>query len=177
MPRNRSRAHGLPASITRRSGRNAIVIDVSPPGFTGLDVGQVAGITVTGAALPRIECDIGTVRIGRNYRMLGIIARPRSHLSPAQAKADVATIWPTLVQGSPFEKDISFAPHLLPAATGWTGLRRQFIRPLLVLVIVVALVLLIACANVVVAALGIGLAWSDRGWSVPPLGQCSAARL
>ena len=35
-----------------------------------------------------------------------------------------------------------------PAAAGWTSLRLEFERPLLVLMIVVGLVLLVACANV-----------------------------
>ncbi len=39
-------------------------------------------------------------------------------------------------------------PDLMPGGTGYTDLRRQFRRPLLVLMAVVGMLLLIACANV-----------------------------
>src|SRR5215472_8004844 len=39
-------------------------------------------------------------------------------------------------------------PEVLPGGSGWTDLRRQFRRPLMVLMTVVGLLLLIACANV-----------------------------
>ena len=38
--------------------------------------------------------------------------------------------------------------HLAPGGTGWTFLRQMYVKPLLVLMAMVALVLLIACANV-----------------------------
>jgi putative ABC transport system permease protein len=80
--------------------------------------------------------------------MLRVIARPRNGISRAQATARLATLWPRLVEGSPFAEEFSLPPDLRLAATGWTDLRRQFRLPLLVLMAVVGMVLLISCANV-----------------------------
>jgi len=134
---------------TMRIGDADVVLaGVSPAGFRGVDVGQAADVTVTGSALPMIEGGMGSLMLGANYRMLRVIARPRSDLSAAQAAVRVATIWPRLTEGLPFQKDLRARPELESAATGWTDLRRQFRRPLLVLMAVAGIVLVISCANI-----------------------------
>ncbi len=138
---------GIVGRTIRIDSADVIVAGVSPPGFTGVAVGQAADITVTGGALPQIQPGMGALLIGSNYLVLDVIARPRSDLSPVQAATRLATIWPRLVEGSPFQ-DFQRRPALPSAATGWTDLRRQFRRPLLVLMAVVAIVLLISCANI-----------------------------
>ena len=147
-----ARRFGRDPAIVGRSIRiesaSVVVVGVSPPGFTGVDVGQIADLTVAGGALPQILPDNGAYWIRSNYCMLRVIARPRAGLSRDQASAHLAAIWPGLIESSPFRKGLMSGPELRSAATGWTDLRRQFRLPLLVLMAVVAMVLLIACANV-----------------------------
>ena len=124
------------------------VVGVSPPGFTGPDVSQIADITVMGGALPQIVPDMGPLFVRANYFMLRILARPRENLTSAQIKSRLAAIWPGLMESSPLAKIFTAPPDLRSGATGWTDLRRQFRLPLLVLMGVVSVVLLIACTNI-----------------------------
>jgi putative ABC transport system permease protein len=86
---------------------------------------------------------------------LRILARPQPGISRQQAKARLAVVWSSMYQsvvdgmspGARRRMEQS-TPDVLPGGTGWTDLRRQFRQPLMVLMTVVGLLLLIACANV-----------------------------
>jgi predicted permease len=129
------------------------IVGVSPPGFTGVSVGQVADVTLPLAILPRVRPDqAGLLGIGNWW--LRVFARPVPHVTPAQVQARLDVIWPRLVDAIPTNR-VKFRQFLLathldvtPGATGWSFLRQQFRQPLLVLMAGVGLVLLIACANV-----------------------------
>lgn len=131
------------------------IVGVSPPGFDGANVGQVADITLPFAALPQVLPERAQM-LGPNFEWIRVLARLRPGVSSAQAKAQLAVLWPqiarTLVTAKmppPRRKAILDSTlDLIPGGTGWSNLRRQFTRPLLVLMALVALVLLIACANV-----------------------------
>ncbi len=77
------------------------------------------------------------------------IARLKPGIGANQAGA---ALLPAYVQNVPPPKFGGPAPHsaivLNPAATGMSALRRQFSQPLFVLVALVAMVLLVACANI-----------------------------
>ena len=136
-------------------GHPVAIVGVSPPGFDGANVGQLADITLPFAALPQVLPEYAD-KLGSNYEWIRVLARLRSGVSSIQAKAQLAVLWPqiakTLVTARtppPRRKAILESTlDLIPGGTGWSGLRKQFTRPLLVLMAVVALVLLIACANV-----------------------------
>jgi predicted permease len=126
-------------------GTPVTIVGVSPPGFEGMDVSQHADISLPIAVTPQIIRDsYGQGLIGAAYWNRQIVARLKTGMSPAQAKAGLAVVWP-LVKAP--REVLAVKPDLLAAGTGWTELRQKFQKPLLVLMGTAAVVLLIACAN------------------------------
>jgi putative ABC transport system permease protein len=131
------------------------IVGVSAPGFTGANVGQVADITLPLAANTQLFPEM-TGRLSAGSEWLRILARPQPGISLSQAKARLAVVWPQLANVAVTPRTpparrkalLSSTLDVIPGATGWTNLRNQFRRPLMVLMTLVGLVLLIACANV-----------------------------
>ena len=131
------------------------IVGVSPRGFVGANVGMSAEVTITIAALPQVNPDAAPLLAPGNF-WLRVLARPQPGVSVPGAAAHLNAVWPRLAE-------TVIAPHwpasrrqamadsvfqLSPGGTGWTFLREMYVRPLFVLMAMVALVLLIACANV-----------------------------
>ena len=126
-------------------GTPVTIVGVSPPGFEGMDVSQPADITLPIAVTPQIIREFyGQGLIGPAYWNRQIVARLKTGMSAAQAKAGLAVVWPQVK--APREV-LAAKPDLLAAGTGWTELREKFQKPLLVLMGIAGAVLLIACAN------------------------------
>src|SRR5439155_16487477 len=147
-----------PGAIGQAISVNGIpvtIAGVSPPGFVGANVGAIADVTMPVAALPRVDPGAAGL-LGPGNFWLRILARPQKNVSMAQAKARLAVVWPPLSERvisadwTPARRksmaDATF--EVAPGGTGYTYLRELFQKPLLVLMAVVDLVLLIACANV-----------------------------
>jgi predicted permease len=136
-------------------GSPATIVGISPPGFSGANVGYVADITLPLAANTQLFPEM-TGRLTAGPEWLRILARPQPGISLEQAKARLAVVWPQLANVAVTPRMPSARRNalltstldLIPGATGWTNLRDQFRRPLLVLMALVGMVLLIACANV-----------------------------
>ena len=135
-------------------GKPVTVVGVSPAGFTGANVGQIADITLPLAVLPQLQPD-EPYMINAGSWWIRIVARPQPGIGRGQLKARLNTIWPQLAEAAiPGNMDDGFRRirgttiELRPGGTGWTDLRRQFRQPLYVLMALTGLVLLIACANV-----------------------------
>ena len=131
------------------------VIGVSAPGFYGVGVGSKfdVAIPVCSSAVfdgPRSRLDI------RHWWWLDIMGRVKPGISQDQLRARLAALSPEVFGGAvPQDYDVKdqqrFVKRLLvavPAATGTSYLREQFQQPLNILMGVVGLVLLIACANI-----------------------------
>ncbi|MGH9850990.1 MAG: ABC transporter permease [Blastocatellia bacterium] len=151
------RRFGLdPAVVGRQITLNdtpLTVAGVAPQGFFGLEVGRKPDIwwpiTLIGDPILKQNNSWWLLVMGR--------LRPGLTVSQAQAEMDLifrqhlnevasagAANWTPTQRREHFERRI----ELESGSTGWARLREQFRQPLLILMTVVALVLLIACANI-----------------------------
>jgi predicted permease len=153
--RQPARSPGAVGQTVRVNGVPVTVVGVSPRGFVGANVGSIADITMAVAALPEVNPTAAPL-LGPGNFWLRILARPRAGVSMPQATARLNAVWPEI-------SEPVIAPHwpasrrkaiadsvfeMSPGGTGWTYLREVYRKPLFVLMAVVGLVLLIACANV-----------------------------
>jgi len=149
---------GSPAAIGQSIEVNsfpAAIVGVSPRGFNGASVGSVADLTFAVAALPRLVPAFAAFLTPGNF-WLRVLARPREGVSISQTKAHLAAVWPQIAERVvspewPADRRKEMADSTFdfaPGGTGYSYLREQFGKPLLVLTAVAGLVLLIACANV-----------------------------
>lgn len=153
--RQLARSRDVVGQAVRINGVPVTVVGVSPSGFVGANVGSIADITMAVAALPQVSPSAAPL-LGTGNFWLRVLARPRPGVSVPQATARLNAVWPRI-------SDPVIAPHwpasrrqamahsvfqLSPGGTGWTYLRETYQKPLMVLMAVVGLVLLIACANV-----------------------------
>jgi putative ABC transport system permease protein len=146
-----SRAVG---SILSLNDHPFVIIGIAPPGFHGMEVGGNSEVFVPictaeiFGTLPPLEARSGwwlsvAGRMKPGISRAQLIARLRV-LSPRIFTAAVPQYWPADRQRG-FEEEKLVATS---AATGTSALRQQFDQPLLVLMAIVGLVLLIACANI-----------------------------
>ncbi len=139
----------------RITGTPITIIGITPPSFFGERVGAAPDlwvpITMWGQVVP-----------GRNLLRspgtgwLNIVGRVKSGVSIPEAETALTTVFrqflldmlgPNMADDD--RRDFARAAvTLTPAYNGLSGLRAEFSRPLQILMAVVALVLLIACANV-----------------------------
>jgi putative ABC transport system permease protein len=137
------------------NGTAVPIVGVTPRGFTGAVVGANPDITIAAAALPQVSPGAAPL-LGPGNFWLQALARPRAGVSAGEAAARLEATWRR-------RADAVIAPHwpasqraevaayvfrLGPGGTGWSYLRTLYRRPLVVLMTIVAVVLLIACANV-----------------------------
>jgi predicted permease len=151
------RFHGDPAVVGRAfvlNGQPATIIGVTPQRFFGAEVGRAPDVFV-----PLTWCD-GLLPDSHRLTQptsfwLDVLARLRPEIPVSQAAAQMDVIYHQRIsewaQGNPgklthFLQDQRIA--LIPGATGKRGIADQFGTPLLILMALVSLLLLIACANV-----------------------------
>jgi predicted permease len=145
------RQFGSDPSVVGRSidlqGQPFTIVGVAQPEFFGLEPGKEIDITVPlmmqQAIMP------GTPLLSSpNARWLRLIGRRQPGQTLAQVQADLSVRWSRLLSatdqrpGSPESR-----LEAIPGGQGLYDLRRQFSRPLQLLTAAVALVLLVACAN------------------------------
>ena len=135
------------------NGDPVTVIGVLPPSFLGLEPGDAPDIWIT-LSLYRNQ----TLRATGNYDLrepktfwLGVVGRLKPGVSREQADAEVKLLCDqALAIGTPAVPRDNQVPTfgVRPVGHGLDGTRRQFTTSLYLLMGMVALVLLIACANV-----------------------------
>ncbi len=129
------------------------IVGVAPPGFFGIDVGRAFDVAVPLAAEALVA--------GRDSRLdrrstwwLSVLVRLQEGQTIDQAAAAIRGVHPQIREAtipadsrSP-ELYLRNAFSFVPAATGASNLRSRYQQPLLAIMAIVAVVLLIACANV-----------------------------
>lgn len=136
-------------------GQPVTIVGVTPAGFTGASVGEISDLTMAFQALPQLDANrAGLLAAGNHFNR--ILARPAVGLAPREAAARLAVAWPSLAGVAihprmPLQRRealLQSSLQLVPGGTGWTPLRRQYQKPLYVLLSITGLVLIVACANV-----------------------------
>src|SRR5262245_43590568 len=138
------------------SGAPFTIIGVTPPEFFGLEVGSSLDISVPlmmqQQVMPGIESYVGS---DSGRPVITVMGRLRPGATMPQAQAGLSALYQQLVaeyaaRGGKRSRQSWLEEKLVfeSGSQGLSELRRQFSRPLLALMIVVALLLLVACANV-----------------------------
>jgi putative ABC transport system permease protein len=140
--------------IIHLDGHAFTIIGVTPPEFFGITVGRSFDVAVPFGAEPLVR-GAESVLDRRSAWWLNVLARLAPGQTIEQASARFEAFRPGLRDATmpqdwrPQDQQNYLAtPYQLdPAATGISGLRISYRRPLVVLLAIVAVVLLIACAN------------------------------
>jgi putative ABC transport system permease protein len=148
-------AVGQPLAI---QGQVVTIVGVSPPGFTGLTVGETNDITIPLNGIVPLSRNSGdrSMMLQAGSQWLRVLARPKEGVTREQIRERLRVLWPKMAEVALHPSAdarrrkavIASSLEIVPGATGWSALRSQFRTPLYVLMGVVTLVLLIACVNI-----------------------------
>jgi putative ABC transport system permease protein len=144
---------GSPAAIGRRITVERVpftIVGVAPPSFFGAEVGRTFDVAIPIAASTLIRGADSLDR--RTSWWLRVMFRLKPGQTPAAASAQLAALTPVIRQAT---QPKNWAPDrylreglvVAPAPTGPSSLRRVYERPVTIIMGVVFVVLLIACAN------------------------------
>jgi predicted permease len=130
------------------------IVGVTPPEFFGVEAGRAPSITIPMAMARRMRPEDWLTDPGTHW--LSVMARLNPGVTPEQAQADLRVIFQRLAakeattHDDPHERRVALDQRLgvTSAGPGLDTLRLQFSEPLEILMAVVGLVLLIACANI-----------------------------
>ena len=147
--------HVLGKRITL-NGSPFTIVGVSRSRFTGTNVGNAIDVYVPIMELGAVNRSAREWNT-RHWWWLTVIGRLKPGVSLRQATAEADVLFRQIEHNDPefkpapsFDKDrdVRNRAAILPGSQGYSNLRNRISKPLVVLVIVVGLVLLIACANV-----------------------------
>jgi putative ABC transport system permease protein len=133
------------------------IVGVAPAGFTGFSVVTEPDLTIPLAAVPLLSGRSPSSFATSEARIVRMVGRLKPSVTLDQARAQLAAVWPSAREAAvpPTYSDdrraefLSIDLRVTSAATGTdTTLRRQYTRPLVILLGVATLVLLIACTTV-----------------------------
>jgi len=131
------------------------IVGVAPRKFFGTTVGESPDFWIPLAMEAQISPGWNGLT-NKFFQSLHVIGRLKPRANMARAEAEINLVFKRTLQDyagpQPTKKDLEDLQHaridLSPAATGLSQLREQFSKPLSILMSVVAMVLLIACANI-----------------------------
>ena len=140
----------------RAGAHDFTVIGIADRGFFGTRVGEAPDMWMPVTMQPDFLDEASISLADPQACFLNLIGRLKPGVSAAAARANVNVVFqqllPGYIRGNPPAnyKRLTQTAHIevTPADKGLSGLRARYREPLIVLMVVVALVLLIACANV-----------------------------
>jgi predicted permease len=130
------------------------IVGVTPPEFFGVQVGSRTDLWIPLSTAMMRDPSFANSAASKWLQLMG---RLKPGVSLERARADLAVIFQQAVIGEELalnnepaakRRILTWRLQLEKAGSGLSALRRQFSRPLVVLMGIVGLVLLIACANV-----------------------------
>jgi putative ABC transport system permease protein len=132
------------------------ILGVASPGFFGATVGKKFDVAIPLCAADVFDAPARRRLDIRAWWWLDVAGRLKPGVTAAQAQAGLAAISPAVMAATvpprwDAEGKKQYQSTLLsstPAATGVSYLRTQFAQPLKILMAIVGMVLLIACANI-----------------------------
>ena len=136
-------------------GHSFAVVGVTDPAFSGIDVGSPVAVYVPLCSLAALRDD-PAILDHRSMWYLQIVGRLTGGMTPERARAQLAMVAPAVYRstlpsdwGSDDEKEyLASKLDVQPAAKGLSELRDRYGKALIILMGFVALVLLVACANI-----------------------------
>ncbi len=134
-------------------GHSLPIIGVTPPDFSGVDVGTHFDVAIPLCAQPLFNEENGLN--SRRQWWLGFMGRLKPGVSTRQAGAYLESTWPAILKATihpgwradTMKTYLQLRIEAKPGRTGFSQLREQVEDPLLLLLGIAGLVLLIACAN------------------------------
>jgi len=134
------------------------IVGVAPPGFFGIEVGGNVDLWWPIRMTPQVIPGDQSLN-SSSTRWLYVMARLKPGANLERARAEMDAVFRQQLNEIAPERLSSFTPtqrrnyfersiQLVAGGTGFTWLREQIKQPLLILLTIVGLVLLIACANV-----------------------------
>jgi predicted permease len=140
------RSPAVVGKVVQVGNDTVTIIGVTPPEFYGLFPGTEVNIS-----LPMMF-EGARLLASKNTWWFNAVGRLKPNASVEQAEAELNAIFLPFMDETSVPAEMRRAAFaridLAPASKGLDTLRRQFSRPLETLMVIVALVLLIACANV-----------------------------
>jgi putative ABC transport system permease protein len=130
------------------------IIGVTPPEFGGVVVGTTMDFTMPLTTMPQLRPERADILTRRSAHWLMLMGRLAPEQSLGQANARLQVAWPQVLADAapphtPANSDFfRNKTELFPGGNGFSRLRSQYSSPLYVLMGLVGLILLVACANV-----------------------------
>jgi predicted permease len=134
----------------RLDGASLIIVGVAPLGFEGEFAGNPPDFWIPLGAQPALSAGGGSTLHTRNVSWLDIMARLRSGVTAAQAQAAMQPLLESLRADLRVDSQNDYlgAITIEPGGGGLSRVRDYYAQPLRLMMALVAVVLLIACANV-----------------------------
>jgi putative ABC transport system permease protein len=137
------------------NGQPFTIVGVAPKAFDGTEVGQSPDVFAPMAMQPVLLPSGGNPLEQPRNNWLRIIGRVKKDVEIRQAEIELTSLLASYNVDVLKDRNLSHQRiTLLPGSAGISGLRTRYSKPLTVLMAVLVLVLLIACANVANLSLG-----------------------
>ncbi len=151
------RRFGLDPGVVGRqvtvNNKALTIVGVTPPGFFGFEVGAKPELW-----WPLKAIDDPNLKLNTNW-WLRVFGRLRPGVNRAQAQTELELMFRQFIEADAAARGASWTPRmrqqrlerhlgLEAGSAGYAELRREFRRPLLILMLTVALVLAVACVNI-----------------------------